>query len=146
MYFYLEADNVRKKVRCDGIFSNMNTPEMASDVQPVVYQAATLSEVETDMKGPSTPKKVLELIPYRPIDVSIVNHLVLSKAQWTETDDSRLARAMQKFPQGTVMRWEKIAQQLNHTPSEVLNRAKKLKTESYAASKATPTSLPRKSQ
>lgn len=63
------------------------------------------------------------------------------QSQWTELDDSNLARAMQKFPQGTSMRWEKIAQQINRTPEEVLTRAKKLKDTNFAAAPNAKTAI-----
>lgn len=38
---------------------------------------------------------------------------------------------MQKFPAGTALRWERIAQQLNHLPAEILSRAKQLKAKNF---------------
>ena len=49
---------------------------------------------------------------------------------------------MQKFPAGTAMRWERIAQQLNHTPAEILSRAKQLKSKNFNHTSDGETALP----
>lgn len=64
------------------------------------------------------------------------------QAHWTDADYSKLARAMQKFPAGTALRWEKIGQQLNHPPADILARAKDLKSKQFAATTDTETVLP----
>lgn len=60
--------------------------------------------------------------------------LLMFQTKWTELEDSKLAHAMQKFPPGTALRWEKIGQQLNQTPAEVLKRAKEIRTSNFSSS------------
>ncbi|XP_067935208.1 dnaJ homolog subfamily C member 1-like [Watersipora subatra] len=115
-----EEREAKKKVRYDDVFSNMAMPKMADSNETVPYHELPVpsSRAEESTK-PNRNKKV----------------------QWTEEDYSKLARAMQKFPAGSQMRWEKIAQQLNHTAAEILSRAKELKARQFAASPVASTPL-----
>ena len=56
-----EEQEGKKRVRCDEIFSNMATPEMADYSKPVVYQQPITSNTTTDQqpdKMKSINKKV----------------------------------------------------------------------------------------
>uniref|UniRef100_S4R8N9 DnaJ (Hsp40) homolog, subfamily C, member 1 n=1 Tax=Petromyzon marinus TaxID=7757 RepID=S4R8N9_PETMA len=47
--------------------------------------------------------------------------------EWTEEDGSRLARLMVKFPGGTPGRWERIANELGRSVTQVTTKAKQVK-------------------
>jgi len=57
--------------------------------------------------------------------------MFLQLVEWMDEDYSKLARAMVRFPAGTSLRWEKIGQHLNHRASEVVKRAKEMKTSNF---------------
>ena len=46
---------------------------------------------------------------------------------WTDEDLVDLAKYMKKYPAGTSERWDKIAEALNRTVTEVTHFAKKIK-------------------
>lgn len=54
-----ETTSLKKKVRCDDIFSNMSEPELVSSAEPVVYQE-TLGEAD-NMKSFTDSKKKLQI-------------------------------------------------------------------------------------
>jgi len=68
------------------------------------------------------------------VETETVNHKVPEKPRvsgglWTDDDLHELIRLVKKYPGGTPDRWEKIADIMNRTVSEVTFMAKKVKDE-----------------
>ncbi|XP_076326282.1 dnaJ homolog subfamily C member 1 [Tachypleus tridentatus] len=57
----------------------------------------------------------------------------LRKDAWDESEILALTKAMNKYPGGTIQRWEKISKVLNRSVSEVTSMAKQVRTSSFAA-------------
>nr|CAG4649602.1 EOG090X0BHG [Scapholeberis mucronata] len=55
----------------------------------------------------------------------------LSSGPWTDDDLTDLAKYMKKYPVGTTERWEKIAEALNRSVTEVTHFARKLKDNAF---------------
>lgn len=51
---------------------------------------------------------------------------VLSGGLWTDDDMLELIKLVKKYPSGTSERWDKIAEAMNRTVTEVTHMAKKV--------------------
>ncbi len=55
----------------------------------------------------------------------------MNTGPWTDEDLTELAKLMKKYPVGTTERWEKIAEALNRSVTEVTHFARKLKDNAF---------------
>jgi len=62
---------------------------------------------------------------------AVVKPKRLNTGMWTDDDLVDLAKFMKKYPAGTTERWEKIAEGLNRTVTEVTHFAKKIKDQGF---------------
>lgn len=101
---------IRKKVRAE-------YPDYSCIFQPVDAPCTSESEESCDTKSKE--------------NICILKENNTSQT-WTDIDILNLTKAMNKYPGGTSLRWEKISQSLNRNIEDVTAFAKQLKTLTFA--------------
>ena len=80
-----------------------------------VYQRKAETKNSSDSAASSSAATTTQKLPAR------------SNAPWTEDDMSRLAKAMVRYPVGTLNRWEKVAEFVERTVPEIMQKNKEIR-------------------
>ncbi|XP_057373662.1 dnaJ homolog subfamily C member 1-like [Daphnia carinata] len=76
-------------------------------------------------------ERILEAVDEPCLQQSETKFVRVNTGPWTDDDLTELAKLMKKYPVGTAERWEKIAEALNRTVTEVTHFARKLKDNAF---------------
>ncbi|XP_064613964.1 dnaJ homolog subfamily C member 1-like [Liolophura sinensis] len=102
--------------------------EEAEEITEVVKKPKRRKKVELPEYSPELYEQS-NVVSYSPLDDTKQEDekQIIKTGEWTDEELGLLAKAVAKFPGGTSQRWEKVAEMVGRTPSEVISKSKSLK-------------------
>lgn len=125
----LEYWEERRKEKIEDVDDEYDDDEEEETVKPRRRQRINIPQAEMD--DPSWEAAPVKKAVNTEVENSVKQNCTGERSgEWTDHDQSLLARAMVKFPGGTPNRWDRIALDIGRSVDEVTKQMRKIK-ESY---------------